>query len=439
MNEPFGKAQAWPLRVGYIIKMFPRLSETFILNEVLELEQQGLPLHIFSLKRPVESVFHAQTQAVRSKITYLPEEIWRAPLRVAQGQLHVWSRFRRPWQHTLRNILRQTRSGGDSGNLAGFCQACCLIREMGTVRHLHAHYANIPAKIALLVHRLTGVTYSITTHAKDIFQNDPFGSPKLKERMCRASFVVANSQFSAAHIRAGLNGQGDIRVVHNGLDLRAFPLRTVAPEEPVVLSVGRLVEKKGFPDLIAACQVLKQNGARFRCEIVGTGALSNRLKDQIRAAELGERVRLLGPLPQQVLREHYARATIFALPCVRATDGDRDILPNALKEAMAVGVPVVTTRLEGIEELIEDGVSGLLVEPGDRKDLAAKLDLLLTDCELRRRLASNGRRVIEERFDRRSNFARLRAFLEGTARTSPEPALEPTGMLQKAYNANCLH
>jgi len=219
MRRSFGTPSANPVRLGYIIKMFPRLSETFILNEVLELEKQGLPLHIFSLKQPVDAVFHAHAEKVHSRVTYLPEQIRRAALRVAQGQLHVWRNYRRPWQRTLRNAPRRARSGADGGNLTGFYQACCLIREMGAVRHLHAHYANIPAKIALLVHRLTGATYSITTHAKDIFQNDPFASPKLKERMWSASFVVANSQFSADHIRAGLNGGCAIHVVHNGLDL----------------------------------------------------------------------------------------------------------------------------------------------------------------------------------------------------------------------------
>jgi len=218
---------ATPVRVGYIIKMFPRLSETFILNEVLELEQQGLALRIFSLKRPVDSVFHQQTQRVRSSVSHLPQTFREGALRLTQAHFHVWRNFRRPWRHTLRNTLRRARAGGDAGNMAAFGQACCLIREMRGIRHLHAHYANLPAKIALLVQRLTGVSYSITTHAKDIFQNDPFSSPKLKERMCRASFVVANSRFSAEHIRAGLNGQGEIRVVHNGLDLQSFPCKSI--------------------------------------------------------------------------------------------------------------------------------------------------------------------------------------------------------------------
>jgi glycosyltransferase involved in cell wall biosynthesis len=189
-------------------------------------------------------------------------------------------------------------------------------------------------------------------------------------------------------------------------------LRKSKPDEPVILSVGRLVEKKGFSDLISACQILKQRGERFTCELVGTGRLSDALKQQIRNCAVGDRIRMLGPLPQHALRQHLERAMVFALPCIQAADGDRDILPNVIKEAMAVGVPVVTTRLDGIEELIEDGASGALVPPGDPPSLAAKLELLLNDRHLRSRLAAGGRAVIEERFDRRSNIVNLKLLLQ---------------------------
>jgi len=347
---------------------------------------------------------------------------------------------------------------------------------MGAIRHLHAHYASLPAKVALLAHRLTGVSYSITTHAKDIFQNDPFASPKLRDRMGRASFVVANSQFSAEHIRAGLNNgarpssgpatsrnfvglglslpsspcsvaapgdgrapRGSICVVYNGLDLDAFPLRPTSPGQPLLLAVGRLVEKKGFSILIAACRLLKQKGIRFTCEIVGTGVCSHQLKEELRDRGLGHLVKLVGPLPQQMLREHYARAMVFVLPCIRAADGDRDILPNALKEAMAVGVPVVTSRLEGIEELIEDGVSGLLVEPGDPCALAAKLELVLSDPRLRQDLAVQGRKAIEERFDRRTNFAGLKTLLMTATQMDGTPSLQTNEAVAESDYANCVH
>ena len=424
--------------VGYIIKMFPRLSETFILNEILELEAQGMELRIFSMKRPTEAVAHEKVKAVRSPVCYLPETFRQAPLRIVSCQYHVWRRFPKAWRRQMRNALRRSRADGDSSDLMAFFQACCVVREMGDVRHLHAHYANVPAKLALLVQRLSGCSYSITTHAKDIFQNDPFASPKLLERMGRARFVVANSRFSAAHIRTGLNGQGEIQVVYNGLDLKAFPLRKTEPERPALLGVGRLVEKKGFSDLVEACQILKSRGLKFGCEIVGTGAGSAQLKEQIRNRQVGDCIQLVGPLPQEVLRGRYERATVFVLPCVRAKDGDRDILPNVIKEAMAVGVPVVTSRLEGIEELVEDEVTGLLVEPGDVAGLAASIERLLMQPQLRLQLSREARLVIEERFDRRTNFAHLRRLLTGTVENAQPEGSDSLDSTTVDHDAHCI-
>ena len=428
-----------PTRLGYVIKMFPRLSETFILNEVLELEQQGVDLRIFSLKRPTETVAHSQTKRVRSPVDYLPETFKESPFRVLRCHLHVWRTHRRAWRRNFRNAVRRARADENSAELGAFSQACCLAQDLNGIRHLHAHYANVPAKIALLVHRLTGVSYSITTHAKDIFQNDPFASPKLLERMGRASFIVANSRFSADHIRTSLNGQTEIHVVHNGLDLESFSPRSSSPKEPLILGVGRLVAKKGFHDLVEACRLLKHKGVKFVCEIVGTGALSAQLKEQIRTAGVGDCIRLIGPLPQEVLREHYRDAMVFALPCVRAADGDRDILPNVIKEAMAVRVPVVTTRLEGIDELIEEGVSGLLVEPGDAAGLADRIQQLLSDQQLAARLGHAARKVIEERFDRRNNFARLKALLLAQVAQEAPRLVQPKPETLNVYDANCVH
>jgi glycosyltransferase involved in cell wall biosynthesis len=426
-------------QIAYVIKMFPRLSETFILNEVLELERQGVRLHIFSMKRPTESVAHLHNKEVRAAVTYLPERFRDGPLRIAQAQFHVSRKYRRPWRRNFRNALRRSRAEGDAADLISFFQACCLIREMGGIRHLHAHYANVPAKLALLVNRLSGASFSITTHAKDIFQNDPFASPKLLERMGRASFIIANSRFSAEHIRAGLNGQGEIHVIYNGLDLDAFPFRRMQPERPVILGVGRLVEKKGFADLISACAILKERGIKFICEIVGTGVGSAQLKEQIRAKSVGDCIRLMGPLPQEILREHYTQAMVFALPCVQARDGDRDILPNVIKEAMAVGIPVVTSRLEAIEELIEDQVNGLLVEPGNSVALATQIERLLTDPQLRGRLAQQARRMIEERFNRRNNFGALRKLFLTTLTTGISANLETKAAASPIYDTNCVH
>lgn len=434
--QPPGSARR--RRIGYVLKMFPRLSETFILNEVLELEEQGLDLHIFSLKRPADSVAHGQTKSVRAPVTYLPEKFLDAPLRVCQAMAHVSTNYARPWRRAMRHALRRARADRDLDSLWTLCQACCLVRELGEIEHLHAHYANVPARLSLMAHRLTGVSYSITTHAKDIFMGVPLRSPKLHERIGRARFVVANSEFSAAHVRAHVPSQPEIHTIYNGLHLELFPSRKQDADEPLVLSVGRLVEKKGFADLISACRILKERHVRFKCELVGTGRLSQALKDQIRQSGIGDCVRMIGPLPQEILREHYKRAMVFALACVESADGDRDILPNVIKEAMAIGVPVVTTRLDGIEELIEDGVNGLLVAPRDPAALATKLEMLLGDTQMRKNLSARGRIVIEERFDRRSNFARLKTLLVNAAQGSHTEQAQAARAELNSHDTSCL-
>jgi glycosyltransferase involved in cell wall biosynthesis len=300
-------------------------------------------------------------------------------------------------------------------------QACCIIRESRGVVSLHAHFANLPAKIALLVHRISGMSYSVTTHAKDIFLNDALGSAHVQERLTAARFVVANSRYSALHIAGHIARRHQLYTIYNGLNLDLFTWRHCKAEVPLILGAGRLVEKKGFGTLIESCRLLKERGVSFRCELVGTGRLSGALKEQIARADLNKFVQMVGPLAQEELRKRYEQAMIFALPCVEGSDGDRDILPNVLKEAMAMGVPVVTSQMPAIEELVEHAVSGLLAPPSDSRALADCLQLLLADADLRQSLARQARKVVQERFDRQSNFAQLkRLFEEGASAPAKE-------------------
>jgi colanic acid/amylovoran biosynthesis glycosyltransferase len=402
-----------PQKIGYVVKMFPRLSETFIRNEILELERQGLALRIFSLKRPTEADLRLAGGGVQAPIIYLPERVYREPLRVLRAQLGVLRRYPRGYRRMLLHVLRRREMSSLARGLRRFCQTCCLVHEKGDVEHLHAHFASDPTRLASWAQMICKSSYSITTHAKDLYQDDRIGSPGLRNKLTLARFVVANSEYSAAGLRAIFNGAAPTKIftIYNSVDLAAFPRRLSEPSEPLILSVGRLVEKKGFADLIQACRLLKDWGMKFNCDIVGSGPLGASLSDCIANLGLEKTVKLRGQKPHHELRTHYLKAMVFALPCVVADNGDRDILPNVLKEAMAVGVPVVTTRLEGIEELVTHEETGLLTNSGDIEALAKSLQQLLTDAELRRRLANQARRLIEERFNLQANFTRLRQLL----------------------------
>ncbi len=402
----------WP-EIGYVVKMFPRLSETFILNEILELERQGLALRIFSLKRPTAAEAELAAGAVRAPIIYLPGRVYREPLRVLRAQLGVMRRQPRGYVRTLLHVLRGRPLASLGRGLRRFCQTCCLVHEMGGVRHLHAHFATDPTRLASWARMLRRVSYSVTTHAKDLYQGERVDSPGLRYKLALASFVITNSDYSAARLRASFDGAVPTRIVtvRNGVDLPAFRRRPEEPARPTILSVGRLVEKKGFHDLLKACRMLREWGVPFHCEIVGAGPLKEALHRSVADLGLEKSVRLRGQMAAAQLREHYFKAMVFALPCVVAADGDRDILPNVLKEAMAVGVPVVTTRLAGIEELIVHDETGLLVAPGDAQALALALRRLLADAALRRHLAGKARKVIEEHFDLRVNLRQLKQLL----------------------------
>ena len=401
--------------IGYVAKMFPRLSETFILHEILELERQGLSLRIFSMKRSTDPVVQQECRLVQSPITYLPERFSDEPWRALKAQWGVLRRHPRSYSRALLNAWRGQRRAPAGKTMARFCQACCLIHEGNKIEHLHAHFASNPTRLAYVVHRISELPYSISTHAKDVFLDGRLTDPGFGQKVGQARFVIANSRYSAACLRAALDGEARAQIctVYNGVDLGSFPQRQAEPVEPLILSVGRLVEKKGFPALIQACGRLKERSVPFRCLIVGAGNDESALRRLIRDRELTGHVELIGPLSQTELRRYYQQAMVFALPCVVAKDGDRDLLPNVLKEAMAVGVPVVTTSIPAMEELIEHEVSGLLVPPADAEALSGALERLLADASLRHRLTNQARKVIEERFDKRVTVAQIKQLLIG--------------------------
>jgi len=283
---------------------------------------------------------------------------------------------------------------------------------------LHAHWIVPQGLIGVLAKSIHQISLVTTAHGADAFALKGWLNKFIKRLVVAKSDAwTTNTPATASAIDDGTSARS-VRVIPMGVDIARFAngdraaLRAFLAEENfLLLFVGRLVEKKGFPDLIKACALLKDWGVSFRCEIVGSGPLAATLEHSIADLGLEKLVRLRSQMPQQELGNHYLNAMIFALPCVVAANGDRDILPNVVKEAMAVGVPVITTRLGGIEELVAHEETGLLVPPGDIEALAESLKRLLTDAKLRRRLANQARRVIEERFNLQVSFIPLGKLL----------------------------
>jgi len=285
--------------------------------------------------------------------------------------------------------------------------------ERERITHLHAHFAHDPTSVALTMNLLSGIAYSFTAHAFDIHLTP---KAELGYKMQRARFVVTCTAYNQRFLTE-LDRQrysGHVHCIHHGIGLRSLPPPASSPQvPPLILAVARLTEKKGLTYLLRACRVLLDRGYEFVCRIVGEGPLRPTLEREIRELALESRVQLWGADTQEQVFQQYQQATIVALPCVVAESGDRDGIPNVLVEAMAMGVPVVSTPISGIPELITEECDGLLVPPHDFQSLAEALVRLLDDSQLHERLASAARQTVTERFDLTQNVARLRELLSG--------------------------
>jgi colanic acid/amylovoran biosynthesis glycosyltransferase len=394
--------------VAYVLKRFPRISETFIAAEILELERQGGHVTVFALSDPKEPYRHAFLAGLAARVVYLPHRPARQPVRTARALWRILRASPRGWLLAARASLWPPRLTGARRLL----QATVLWDEMTRARvdHAHAHFATAAARIANLAWRMGGPTYSVTAHAKDIYHRE-VKPDHLRDKLGHATFVATVSEANRRYLDSLVADRTRLHVVPNAVDLRRLgEVGERRREEGLVLSVARLVEKKGLPDLVEACALLRARGLEPRLEIAGDGPLRSELERGAR--EAGLEATFHGALPHEQVIGLYRRAAVFCLPCVVASTGDRDGLPTSLLEAMALGVPVVTTGVSGLSEAVVPGVTGLVVPEHDPEAIADALARLLRDPDLGARLAAAARERVEEQFDLRVSVARLRALLE---------------------------
>lgn len=396
-----------PPRLGFLVKVFPKVSETFILEEVLGLERLGVALSIYTLADPTDSVAHAAVERVRAPIRRVPSTLAADAWRFAARHLALALRSPGRYATALVDAAKRGRTG-----LNEFLRAGWLAGQMRAdgVHHLHAHFISSPADIAALMARMSGMPFSISAHAKDIYLSRP---NDLRRRLGAARFTVSCTEFNCRALREAAPGATVHRMYH-GVDRGVFSPRVRAETglAPLILSVGRLRAKKGLDTLIDACRLLRGRGLLFRCEIVGYGEEQARLQDQIDACELGDCVSLAGKLVREQVLERYARAAVYVQPSRVTADGDRDGIPNVLLEAMSVGVPVVASRVSGIPELVRHRETGLLVEPDDACALADAMAELIGDPSLGAKLVSQARIAVSRDFDNQHNLQTVLQLLE---------------------------
>ena len=393
------------MKIGYVVKRYPRYSETFIVSEILAHESAGADVRIFALRPSFDTHFQDALSRVRAPVKYLTFE----NLRVSDF-----------WSYTTEAAAEFPRAAsillpGLHESPVEVCQGIALAREAiaAELDHLHAHFATSATSVARIASLLSGIPYTFTAHAKDVYHAD-VDAASLAKKLDDAQMCVTVSDFNVAYLEHRFDAaRGRIFRVYNGIDLSECPYSTREVRDRTIVSVGRLVEKKGFSDLIAACGVLRDRGDEFTCRIIGAGPLAEELQEQIHRTDLGDRVTLLGPRPQSAVIEEVQKAAVLAAPCVVASDGDRDGLPTVVLEAMALGTACVGTPVTGIPEAIVDGRTGLIVAERDPVSLAGALGRLLNDPSLRVRLARGARALVEREFDIHRNAAQLRKLFAG--------------------------
>ncbi len=397
--------------IGVILKGYPRLSETFITQELLALERRGARLHLFSLRHPTDKHRHPMHDRMRAAVTYLPEYLHDEPGRV----IRAWRTARRlPGYRAARaRFLKDLARDRTRNRIRRFGQALVLAAEIGpSIRHLYAHFLHTPSSVARYAAIMRRVPWSLSAHAKDIWTTPDWD---MREKLSEARFAVTCTASGQERMRQATPLDTDkIHLLHHGLDWDTIPTPPERPGKPSrfirLLTIGRAVEKKGLDTLLDALKTLPQN-PDWRWSHIGGGPLLPKLKKQAERLGLGERIDWLGAQPRDTVFNHLQQADIFILPSRVARDGDRDGIPNVLMEAMSQRVPCVATQAGAIPELIDDGRTGRLVAPGDPRALAQAICELIENPERRKRLGETGYAHVRQHFHMEAGIGRLATLL----------------------------
>ena len=388
---------------AYLFERFPSFGQTFCYREAAELARQGVAPPIFSIRNPKDESPQDWDVRIVQRVHYLPVE-----------------------EQLLREIHRASKTGKLTTEIIGALDAWgrrtdflrlyqavyvgLRLQEMG-IRHVHAHFAGMAARTAFWIHKFFPITFSFTAHANDIFAPRDFeiGLDKLVDA---ARIIVTVTDYAARFLRERFPNRADrIYRVYNGLNLSEFGRTDFSFTPPLIVAVGRLIAKKGFADLIRACGLLAEGGKPFQCEIVGEGPLENELRAQIEQLDLQNRVALSGAKPQREVRRRLAAASIFVLPSVVDSAGGIDNLPTVIMEAMATALPVISTDIGGIPEMVVENETGFLVRPGDTGALARAVEKMIDDRQLAQRLGRGGYERAQHLFSIETNVRDLSALI----------------------------
>ena len=407
--------QAETPKIALVLKGYPRLSETFIAQEIFGLEQRGLPIEIVSLRHPYDPATHPIHGQIKASVRYLPEYLYQEPLRV----IRAWWQVRRwPGYAALRSLwLKDLRRDLTANRIRRFGQALVLAAELpDSIRLLYVHYLHTPTSVGRYAALLAGLPYSVSAHAKDIWTSPDW---ELKEKLDDCRWLTTCTRANQEHL-AALSPTADVFLTYHGLDAVRFP-KIERPlgsngsrlDQPVnMVGVARLVAKKGLDTLLDALARLPAD-LHWRYVHIGKGTLSDQLKQRANELGLADRIEWRGAQPHDKVLAAYRDADLFVMASRIADDGDRDGLPNVLMEAGSQELPVISTKVSAVPELIAQGENGLLISPDDANELASAIEQLARDPERRRTMGLNARRVVLERFSMEPGLDQLATRLRG--------------------------
>ena len=405
------------MKIAYVMSRFPKHTETFILYEMLAVEAQGVSVEIYPILKQRDAVIHEEALALVRRAHYMPF----ISLSIISSNIAAIRRNAKLYFGTLFEVMRGTFGNANFliGAISAFPKAVHFSKIMveEQVTHIHAHFSNHPAVVALIVHRLTGLPFSFTAHGHDIHKDRTM----LREKISAAAFAVTVSKYNKSLMAKECPPEDDnkIHVIHCGVDTRLFqvPVELDRGGPVNIICVASLLEVKGHTYLIQACRLLRDSGANFICHLVGDGNYHARIEKEINQLGLGEHIKIHGACTQSQVRELLTASDVFVLASKPTRQGAREGIPVSIMEAMAVGLPVVASNISGIPELVEDGISGFLTPPGDVDALARNIGALIEEGSLRRKMGAAGREIVQKDFNLESNARRL-IHMVREARTS---------------------
>jgi len=389
--------------IAVVLKGYPRLSETFIAQELLGLEKAGFTLRLISMRHPTDKFTHPVHAEITAPVSYLPEYLHDEPLRVLKGW---WKSRQKPgYSAAIYQFIKDLKRDFSRNRIRRFGQALVMAAELPSdVSHLHAHFLHTPASVTFYTSLITGLPYTCSAHAKDIWTST---DADLKDKLNTAKWVVTCTKNGWKHLQSLAQEPSRVHLSYHGLDLSRFGSpdeakgnndASKAEKTVTMVTVSRAVEKKGLDTLLEAFAKLPAQ-LHWKWVHIGAGDLVDGLQKQAQKLSLTDKLEWRGALPQTKVLEQYHKSDIFVLPCRIARDGDRDGLPNVIVEAQSQSIPVISTTISGVPELVDDGVNGLLVEQNNVDELALAIEKMLRDPQLRQKMGQAGEKRVRSDFD----------------------------------------